>query len=318
MAIVVFGGSGFIGSHLIRLLHQAGEGPIISVDLKPPKTPLGGVIYRIHDARDLSGFNMDETVKRIYNFAAIHQTPGHETAEYYETNIAGAVEVTDFARRHDVREVVFTSSISVYGPSEEPKTEFSRPDPRSAYGASKLLAETIHRKWAQENDLRRLIIVRPAVVFGPGENGNFTRLARLMRKGWFVYPGRKDTIKACIYVDDLIASIEQVRRMGEHIVVFNGCYPDRYTIENIVETFRKHHFPNARTLKVPLYAMMVAARVLQAVRFISIGIHPERILKLVRSTDIVPGWLSAHDLARPDALAEALSKWAAASGGRFD
>lgn len=318
MAIIVFGGSGFIGSHLIRLLHQAGEGPIVSVDLKPPKTALDGVIYHVHDVRDLSGFNVDEPVTRIYNLAAIHQTPGHETAEYFETNIAGAVEITDFARRHDVREIIFTSSISIYGPSEETKTEFSRPDPQSAYGASKLLAETIHRKWAQEDNLRRLIIVRPAVVFGPGENGNFTRLAGLMRKGWFVYPGRKDTIKACIYVEDLIASIEHVRRVGKSTVVFNGCYPDRYTIENIVETFRKHHFPNVRTFTVPVSFMMAAARILHATRFIPIGIHPERILKLVRSTDIVPGWLATHDLAKPDALAEALSKWAAATGGRFD
>jgi hypothetical protein len=42
--------------------------------------------------------------------------------------------------------------------------------------------------------------LQAAVIFGAGEGGNFTRLAKLLQKVFFVYPGRKDTIKACFYV----------------------------------------------------------------------------------------------------------------------
>lgn len=318
MAILIFGGAGFIGTHLAQILIRDGQGPIFSVDICSPRQPVTGVTYIRHDVRDLSGMNIDGPVDRIYNLAAIHQTPGHETAEYYETNIAGAVEVTAFARRHNVHEIVFTSSISIYGPSEDPKTESSPPNPQSAYGASKLLAEKIHSRWAEESETRRLVVVRPAVVFGRGEDGNFTRLAKLLRQGWFIYPGRKDTIKACIYVDDLIAAIENMRALRSRLVIFNGCYPDRYTIENIVDAFRMQHFPQVRTIAAPMFLMMAAARILHMTRFIPLGIHPERILKLVRSTDIVPECLLAHGFARSNALGEALSKWEAASNGRFD
>ena len=51
---------------------------------------------------------------------------------------------------------------------------------------------------------RQLLIVRPGVVFGKGENGNFTRLYWAIRGHKFAYPGRKDTIKACIYVKELV------------------------------------------------------------------------------------------------------------------
>ena len=79
------------------------------------------------------------------------------------------------------------------------------PTPNTAYGISKLVAEKIHEKW-QNGDTahRQLTIVRPGVVFGKGENGNFTRLYWAIRGHKFAYPGRKDTIKACIYVKELV------------------------------------------------------------------------------------------------------------------
>ncbi len=79
--------------------------------------------------------------------------------------------------RHGASSLFFTSSISVYGPTEEPRTESSPLAPVSAYGESKLEAEGIHRRWVEAAAGRRLVVVRPAAVFGPGENGNFTRLA---------------------------------------------------------------------------------------------------------------------------------------------
>lgn len=318
MAILVFGGAGFIGTHLLESLKRQHNGVVYAVDLREPKRIISGVSYITYDVRNLSGLSFEEPIERIYNLAAVHQTPGHETAEYYETNIAGAVEVTAFARRNHVREIIFTSSISIYGPSEEPKTESSAPNPQSAYGASKLLAEQIHRRWVEEDDQRRLVIVRPAVVFGFGEGGNFTRLAKLLRKGFFIYPGRKDTIKACIYVEDLIEAIEHARGVADRIVTFNGCYPDRYTIAQIVETFRRVQFPRVKTILLPLPVMMALAKLFYLTRWLQIGIHPERILKLVRSTDIIPEWLEAKGFARRNALPDALKRWADASQHRFD
>jgi nucleoside-diphosphate-sugar epimerase len=85
----------------------------------------------------------------------VHTTPGHDTAEYYETDVLGAIEVTSLARRTDVRKIIFASSISVYGPGEETKHESSPLAPTSAYGASKVLAERIHQSWLSESTDRR-------------------------------------------------------------------------------------------------------------------------------------------------------------------
>ena len=177
--ILVTGSSGFVGTHLIRRAVADGD-HVIAIDIRKPREVHEGVDYVTMDVADLSGWTPPRPVDTIYNFAAVHTTPGHPFHEYYQTNVMGALGVTEFAERNNVREIVFTSSISVYGPSEEMKTEESRPAPESVYGYSKLLAENIHRGWHQRHPETKLVIVRPAVVFGPGEGGNFTRLAGLL------------------------------------------------------------------------------------------------------------------------------------------
>lgn len=314
--IIVFGGSGFIGTHLIRRLVAEGH-PVVSVDLKPQRETLGGVDYRVGDVRDLRTLHVDGPIDRIYNFAAVHTTPGHPTHEYYETNILGALEVTRFAGEHAVKEIVFTSSISVYGPSEEMKTEQTPPAPTSAYGYSKLIAERVHTQWLEASSDRKLTVVRPAVVFGAGEGGNFTRLASLLKKGFFIYPGRKDTIKACIYVEDLLDAIEFARNRPEPFILFNGAYPQRYTLQQIVETMIVSHFPKAKTVLFPKAIVLAAARLLRVLDVFHMGIHPDRVIKLVRSTDVYPAWLVSQGQDYPEAIETAVDRWAKESDERF-
>lgn len=316
--IVVFGGSGFIGTHLLRRLADAGDHHVISMDLKAPQTRIGGVGYRKVDVRNLEGVRLPTDTVRIYNLAAVHTTPGHATHEYYDTNVAGALEVIKLAESVDVKEIVFSSSISIYGPGEDRKTETSIPAPTSAYGSSKFLAEKIHRNWLEGADDRKLVIARPAVVFGLGEGGNFTRLASLCRKGLFPYPGRRDTIKSCISVDDLLDAIEFARNSAPRYVLFNGAYPQRYTIEQIVNAFISKHFPKTQVMNVPQWILISAAKMLSVVDFFNLGIHPERVLKLIRSTDVYPQWLIENGKEFPNALEEALDKWGRESNGQFN
>lgn len=317
-AVVVFGGAGFIGSHLLRRLASEGVGKLYSVDIRKPKIRVPGVNYVFGDVRNLSDFSIPDAVGAIYNFAAVHTTPGHANHEYYETNIQGATEVTAYARRAGVDSIVFTSSISVYGPSEDVKTEDTSPEPESAYGWSKWLAEGVHRSWLSEQPSRRLIIARPAVIFGHAEGGNFTRLAKLMRGGLFVYPGRKDTVKACFYVEDLLDALFYARSRNERSILFNAAYPDHYTIEEIVKTFKAAHFPRARELLVPRWVVMTAARLLRPLALFNLGIHPDRVLKLVRSTDVLPLWLLNHGAVRRGMLPSAFARWSADTLGTFD
>jgi nucleoside-diphosphate-sugar epimerase len=315
---IVFGGAGFIGHHLLKRLQMTLGDRLISVDRRAPKFRVENVEYLTADVRDLSQFKIQGSIRKIYNLAAVHTTPGHPSHEYYETNIGGATEITAFARRHNVNQIIFTSSISVYGPGEDRKDETTKPTPESSYGWSKWLAEGIHRSWLQEHEERSLIIVRPAVIFGPHENGNFTRMASLLRKGFFVYPGRTDTIKACFYVEDLLNAFDYAEETNERYVLFNGCYPDRYTIKQIVTTFRQSYFSTAKEYTIPFTVVKAAAKALKPFSSLGLGIHPDRVNKLVRSTDIYPGWLISQGMGKGNRLPDAIEHWGNATSGSFE
>lgn len=315
--ILITGGSGFIGTHYAKKMLSKGF-KVINLDLKEPRFTHENYIYNNHDVRDISNVRVDEQIDLILNFAAVHTTPGHPTHEYYETNVSGANEVCAFAEHNGIKEIVFTSSISVYGPDEEQKDESTILNPNSAYGYSKMLAEQVHQAWQKRNQGSKLTVVRPAVVFGPGEGGNFTRLATMLRKGGFVYPGRKDTIKACIYVEDLIHAIEEARSTNNDFELFNGAYAERYTLERIIETFKAEHFPLAKTFMIPKFFVISAAKFFKIFNFLNIGIHPDRVMKLIKSTNIYPTWLVANDIKLPGDLSSALQRWSDATDGKFD
>ena len=201
-SFIIFGGCGFIGTHMARLLRELRpDAKVYIADIEAE----GSEFSRFVDVRkpiSMSGEFDKDTL--IFNFAAIHRTPGHPDHAYFETNIRGAENVCEFARKHGIENIVFTSSIAPYGAAEDLKTEDTLPTPNTPYGISKLVAEEIHREWAAENENRRLSIVRPGIVFGTGEQGYMTRLYQALKKHKFAYAGRKDTIKACIYVKDLV------------------------------------------------------------------------------------------------------------------
>lgn len=149
MNYFITGGTGFIGTHLASLLHEVHpETRIYNLDIVEPGTPLPTVknykpalgngeehaatfIYcDVRQPIELEKVNItpDDV---IFNFAAVHRTPGHPDPAYFETNIRGAENVCAFAERHGIRKIVFTSSIAPYGAAEELKEETTLPMPNT-------------------------------------------------------------------------------------------------------------------------------------------------------------------------------------------
>ena len=311
-SFVIFGGCGFIGSHVVDLLREKyPDAKIYIADLLADTAQSDGVIsYQRVDVRspiELQGDFGANTL--VFNFAAIHRTPGHPDYAYFETNIRGAENICDFARKHGIENIVFTSSIAPYGAAEELKTEETLPTPNTPYGISKLVAEKIHREWAAENASRRLSIVRPGIVFGKGENGNMTRLYKALKKRKFAYAGRKDTIKACIYVKDLVrVMLAMGEAEGEKTKLYNCCYYPSFTIEQIANTMLKATGMRRRIPFIPRKPMMAAATLCGLFGGLGLGICPARVKKLMVSTNI-DGQKLAKDYPLSYSLEDAFRDW---------
>lgn len=116
MNYIIFGGSGFIGTHLIHLLKNECLKPndkIYDLDIVMPgeEGVVPGIVeknddveYIRLDVRKTIEFGFKPTKDDvIFNLAAVHRTPGHPDYAYFETNIYGAENVTAFAEKHGIQ-----------------------------------------------------------------------------------------------------------------------------------------------------------------------------------------------------------------------
>lgn len=326
MNYIITGGTGFIGTHLANLIAEKyPHANIYNLDIVEPGTPLPTVknykpalksgekhkaTFIYCDVRKTIEVPFEVTADDvIFNFAAVHRTPGHPDYEYFETNIKGAENVCAFAEKYGIKKIVFTSSIAPYGAAEELKEETTLPTPNTPYGISKLVAEKIHMTWQAKDTARQLTIVRPGVVFGKGENGNFSRLYWGIRKHTFAYPGRKDTIKACIYVKELVRfilwNVEERKSMFD---IFNCTFEPAYTIVQIVKSIKKvsgltqsvPYIPNSLIMPAAFCAKLVGS---------PMGICPARVKKLQISTNICGKKLAESEYNFKWSFEEALADW---------
>ena len=312
MYYFITGGSGFIGTHLTNLLKERfPHCHIYNLDIVE-NSQEGKVTYIYCDVR--KPIHLEEvTVTEddvIFNFAAVHRTPGHSDHEYFETNILGAENVTAFAEKYGIRRIVFTSSIAPYGAAENLKEEITVPTPNTPYGISKLVAEKIHTIWQAKNSSeRQLTIVRPGVVFGKGENGNFTRLYWGLRGRKFMYPGRKDTVKACIYVKELVCfMLYRLEHHEQGVELYNCTFEPAYTIEQIVATMNKVTGLNRTAPLIPAWILMPAAAVIGCLGA-PMGICPARVRKLMVSTNICGKKLADSGYHFHYTFEEAIADW---------
>lgn len=285
-SFIIFGGCGFIGTHTKKLIQELyPQAKVYIADLLADDSEFSQRVD-VRQAISMKGEFGADTL--IFNFAAVHRTPGHPDYAYFETNIHGAENVCNFARKNGINNIVFTSSIAPYGAAEELKSEETLPTPNTPYGISKLVAEKIHQTWAAESADRRLSIVRPGIVFGTGENGNMTRLYKGLKSHKFAYAGRKDTIKACIYVKDLVKVMLAMAEndQADKVQLHNCCYYPSFTIEQISKTMLKATEMKRWIPYIPKKPMMFAATICGALGGLGLGICPARVKKLMVSTNI--------------------------------
>ncbi|MCD8303072.1 MAG: NAD(P)-dependent oxidoreductase [Prevotellaceae bacterium] len=347
MNYIITGGTGFIGTHLANLLREHDrEARIWNLDIvDPARLDAGGMTgkeleeyttirqwkspvadgqtrqsaYIYCDVRKpIYDLPLESTADDvIFNLAAVHRTPGHPDYAYFETNMRGAENVCAFAERHGIRRIVFTSSIAPYGAAEELKEETTLPTPNTPYGISKLVAEKTHMAWQARAAGRQLTIVRPGVVFGKGENGNFTRLYWGIRGGKFVYPGRKDTIKACIYVKELVRfMLWCIESQMSGVEIYNCTFEPAYSIERIVETMKRVTGMKRFVPLIPSWALMPAAAVIGCLGA-PMGICPARVRKLMVSTNISGRKLASSGYKFRYTLEEAIADWYGDNGGKW-
>ncbi|HCL4438283.1 TPA: UDP-glucose 4-epimerase GalE [Clostridium botulinum] len=267
MSILVCGGAGYIGSHMVAYLIEKGYDVIILDNLSTghKKAILGGKLY-IGDLKDKEFLNKvfdENNIESVIDFAAFSLV-GESVSnpiKYFENNIVSAINLLDTMKTHNVKYIVSSSTAATYGePKKIPILEDDSTIPTNPYGESKLAVEKI-LKWCDKaygikyTSLRYFNAAGAHINGKIGENDNpETHLIPIIldvalgkREKIIIfgedYPTKDGTcIRDYIHVSDLasahLLALERLKNGGDSDI-YNLGNGKGFSVKEIIQTAKK-------------------------------------------------------------------------------
>jgi UDP-glucose 4-epimerase len=275
--VLVTGGAGYIGSHVVKQLGERGEQVLVLDNLSTgfADAVLFGqlVVGDTGDSALVDHLIEEHNVEAVLHFAAKTIVPESvaDPLKYYGNNTAATLSLLQCCQRHKVRHFIFSSTAAVYGLLEAGRaTETSATQPINPYGTSKLLSELMLRDLCQASDMRA-VVLRYFNVAGcdpAGKIGQSTKLATLLIKVACEvavgkrphlnvygtdYPTPDGTgVRDYIHVHDLaaahLAALDYLREGGA-TTTLNCGYGHGYSVRQVIEAVNRNHGRDIRVIE---------------------------------------------------------------------
>ncbi len=247
--ILVTGGQGFIGHHLVRALLDNNEHVCVLDNSWRGDHKWPGVRYFHRDIRSADAVKrsaMAGGITEIIHLAYINGTPNfyERPDEVLDVAVRGMVNVIDACRLRRIRRLTLVSSSEVCRAKlvdAEEAIPLVIPDPfnpRYSYSAGKIISEMLAIHNAKLFD--RLLIARPFNIYGPGmQSGHvipdFIKKMRKMHDGDNIFQmlGSGGETRSFCYIDDFIKGFMLMRQYGEHLGIYNIGNPVETTIASL-------------------------------------------------------------------------------------
>lgn len=209
-SILVTGGSGFVGSAVIKRLNRENRA-VLAAGRQGQDAGLPVETVRLPSLSELGPLNERlNSIETIVHCAArahiMKDEMADPLAEYRKVNVEGTLNLAHQAAVAGVRRFVFISSIKVNGEQTPLGRPYSAEDvaaPEDPYGVSKREAEQALQQLAEDTGME-LVIIRPPLVYGPGVKGNFASMIRLVEKGVPMPLGAVHNKRSLVGLDNLV------------------------------------------------------------------------------------------------------------------
>lgn len=211
---LVTGASGFLGGRLIEVLSNRGMTTRATTRLFARASPLPGIEWMQCDLADEAELrNALSGVETVFHCAALAGPPG-SLEQYEDINVKGTIRLARLAAEAGVKNLIYISSISVYGfPADsslylDENTPYDdRADERGAYTQTKLAAEKALLEFVKECQALRVIVLRPGTIYGPGAQLPIGRLKLPSSNSRPIIAGGPQVPMPLTYVDNLIEAM---------------------------------------------------------------------------------------------------------------
>lgn len=260
--ILVTGGAGFIGSHLVDKLIESNHKVFIIDDLSGGKrnniNP--NAKFYLCDLRDVK--KTDLVIKKINPETVFHlaANAAENKAQFSPIDITSRnwntfINTLVPSLKSGMERIIVTSSIAVYGSLQTPFKETDKPDPEDLYGISKLTMEEALKVLSKVHKFE-YVITRPHNVYGPRQNMNdpyrnvvtIFMNSLIKKKPYYIYGDGKQ--KRCFsYIDDVVDAIFKAGFENVNGMIFNIGADKNYSINELSETIQEV----ASTRIAPIY-----------------------------------------------------------------
>lgn len=202
--ICITGGSGFIGSNLIRIIKNISKTTeILNLDIRPPKNESQKNLWQycdLNNEKELFDYIKSFEPNYIIHLAAEATTFG-KTLNDYKTNIDGVKNLINVVKTLSEKvSIIFVSSQHVKKPGTFNNSNINEYSPLGLYGQSKVITEELVKKAKLKQNW---FIVRPTLVWGPGNLIMAESIFKYIHKDIYYHPKNDNTVRSYGYVDNV-------------------------------------------------------------------------------------------------------------------
>jgi len=247
--VLVTGGAGFIGSHVVESLLDSGADVLVVDDFRLGRrahlgkggaagrlTVIEGDIRSAEDLRPVADFAPDT----VFHMAALHFIPycNAHPQEALDVNILGLDAVIRAVRTAPLRAFVFPSSGAIYGFGDRPWPETAPARPDEIYGISKWMGEQVMGRFHADRPGLRTVVARLFNTYGPRETNPHVlpEVMQALRAGKPIELGNLWPQRDLIYVTDTAGALVAAAQGDPGLEVFNVGTGTGTTIEDVMET----------------------------------------------------------------------------------
>lgn len=327
MRLLVTGASGFVGRGLLETLTACGHGGLATGREPPEPVPAAWRAARRDDV--LAGQAGVEPIDAVVHLEVKHHVPRPTPADmrvFHDVNVVGTRDWLAWSVRHGVPRFVLVSSIKATPPGDgservaEPsggvRTQPTEPD--SPYGRTKALAEAAVRDWAATDAGRSAVILRPAPVYGPGNEANFAAFVRQILAGRPCLIGAGDGVKSVVSRTNLVAAIAfALTSAAPGCEVYNVSDRETLSLAQLAEIIAElSHSPRPRRIPGALArAIAVLGDLFQAATGAAFPLTTERMHQILSPSLFPCTKLEAAGFRHPQTTRQGLAEMLEWMGG---
>ena len=306
--ITIIGGSGFVGSFLINELKDF---KVHNFDKN--SSPFFDNITINGDIRNLGQIKIPRTSKSVVLLAAEHRDDISPISLYYDVNVQGTKNVLDKMDEYGIKNLIFTSSVAIYGLNKESPNENHSEDPFNHYGKSKWQAEQVIKEWYKKDpEGKSVTIIRPTVIFGKKNRGNVYNLLRQIASGKFLMIGKGQNRKSMAYVGNVVAFIKhRLELVEEGYHVFNYVDKPDLTMTSLLCVIEKSLNKKIPSIRIPVWLGFLGGYGFDFLAFITrkkLAISSVRVKKFVATTQFDASKVHSSGFKAPFTLEEGLDR----------